>query len=153
MATDSVPYDQLKEMSFEEFDGLNLRDLAAQQAGFKADVENYERLAKEAKKKFDYLRKIAIPNKMDEMGVEGINLTDIGRVSLRSDLYAGIKKDQQGRAYQWLADNGFEDLVKDYVHYSTLKAFLNERLKEGDVELPEDIFTAEPYTYAAISKK
>ena len=50
-----------------------------------------------------------------------------------------------------MKDNGFGDLIKDFVHSSTLKAFLKEQFREGE-DLPEEIFSFLPYSYVAITK-
>lgn len=105
----------------------------------------------ELQKEFDNLRQVVIPDEMDAAGISSANFPGIGRLTLTADLFAGIQPEQQQAAYQWLHDNGHGDLIKDYVHPSTLKAFIKELMEQGE-NLPEELFKATPYQRASVTK-
>lgn len=102
-------------------------------------------------KAFDTLRQVTIPDEMDAAGISSANFPGIGRLTLTADLFAGIQPEQQHAAYQWLVAKGHGDLIKDYVHPSTLKAFIKELLENGE-SLPEELFKATPYQRASVTK-
>lgn len=139
-------------VSFEDmYKGSSIKDLSEAYVRLREAKDGYDRMMKDAQKEFDYVRKVAIPNKLEEMGIDSVKVTGVGRVSTRVDLYAGVKPGMQEEAYKWLEENGHGDLIKDFVHYSTLKAFLKEQLGDGE-EIPENLFTAEPFTMATVTK-
>ena len=100
---------------------------------------------------YEYLTKIAIPEKFSEEGIKNMNLEGVGRISLRTDIYASVKADAKARALEWLGDIGSGDLIQPTVNSSTLKAFLKNRIKAGE-DIPEDLFNVTPYQQATITK-
>lgn len=136
---------------YPEYDGLNLQDLAKRMIETRDHLEELKKKQAEAQKRFDHLRKHRIPDEMENMGVETVKLTGVGRLSLRAEAYAGFAKGKQAQAIAWLEENGHGDIVKETVHNSTLKAFLKECVREGE-ELPEDLFSFTPYMQATITK-
>lgn len=101
---------------------------------------------------YDELRLRLIPELMSEMNIRTVTYEGIGRIQLAADVYATIPTDHKQAAYNWLADNGFGDLVQPTVNASTLKAWCKEQLK-GGTDLPEDLFRVTPFTRASIVKK
>lgn len=102
-------------------------------------------------KAFDTLRQVTIPDEMEAAGISSANFPGIGRLTLTPDLFAGIQPKQQHAAHHWLFAKGHGDLIKDYVHPSTLKAFIKELLENGE-SLPEELFKATPYQRASVTK-
>lgn len=117
----------------------------------KADLEAAKEECSSIQKVFDTLRQVTIPDEMDSAGISSANFPGIGRLTLTADLFAGIQPEQQQAAYQWLQENGHGDLIKDYVHPSTLKAFIKELMEGGEI-LPEAIFKATPYQRASVTR-
>ncbi len=130
---------------------MSLAIRAAQFLDLKNRLEEAKAIATEIQKEFDHLRQVIIPEEMDAAGISSANFPGIGRLTLTADLFAGILPDQQQAAYQWLIDNGHPDLIKEYVHPSTLKAFIKEQIEEG-VIIPDTIFKATPYQRASVTK-
>ena len=130
---------------------MSIKQLAEEMVNVRAKLDQAKAVAAELQKEFDDLRKVQLPEAMEAAGLESTRLPNIGTVSIRTDAYASIRGGQQDGAYQWMKDNGFGDLIKDFVHSSTLKAFLKEQFREGE-DLPEEIFSFLPYSYVAITK-
>jgi len=130
---------------------MSIKTLAEEMVNVRAKLDQAKAVAAELQKEFDDLRKVQLPEAMEAAGMESTRLPNIGTVSIRTDAYASIRGGQQDGAYQWMKDNGFGDLIKDFVHSSTLKAFLKEQFREGE-DLPEEIFSFLPYSYVAITK-
>ena len=136
----------------EEWEGMDLASLAKTMIQVKDELEEAKQIQAAAQKKFDALRKFVIPTKMEDMGIQSVNITGVGRLSLRAEMYAGFQPGMQDDAITWLEQHGHGDLVKETVHNSTLKAFLKEQLREGEI-LPDELFKQEPYMMATITKK
>jgi hypothetical protein len=130
---------------------MSIKSLAEKMVIVRTKLEASKSATAELQKEFDDIRKIQLPEAMEAAGMESTRLPNIGTISMRTDAYASIRGGQQDEAYEWMKNNGFGDLIKDFVHSSTLKAFLKEQFREGE-QLPEDIFTFSPYSYAAITK-
>lgn len=54
------------------------------------------------------------------------------------------------KAKKTLIEAGFTPVIKEDVHYQTLRSFAKERLEEGDAEFPQELFGVWPYKRAKI---
>ena len=140
-----------KKNFYPEYDDLNLAALAAAQSEVKNQIEISKVATSLLQKKFDHLRLHRVPKMMEEMDIDSVVITDVGRLSTRGELYASIIKDKKGEAYQWLKDNGHGDLIKGTVNASSLKALIKEQIKAGE-QFPDDMFKITPFTMATITK-
>ena len=134
------------------FEGKTIEDIARMYLAARDRLDEAKAESTRLQKWFDQIRLHAIPDKMEELGASSINLKGIGRVTVTGDMYAGIVKGMQPQAYSWLIENGHADLIKDFVHSSTMKAFLKEQTKLGE-ELPLEFFKIDPFTRGSITKK
>ncbi len=133
------------------FDNMNMQELAERFRELQNELKESKAVSSEIQKEFDYLRKSVLPDKMEELGFDTVNITGIGRISLRAEIYASIVADQKEAAFAWLAENGHGALIKDTVNASSLKAFMKEQLGLGEV-FPEEMFNCTPYTMATLTK-
>jgi len=101
-------------------------------------------------KKFDRYKLEVIPDALAEEQITSCNIDGIGRLGLTIDAWVGIIDRPVG--HQWLRDHGFEDLITETVNGGTLKSWLKEQAKKGQVP-PLDIFKFEPYSRASITKR
>lgn len=102
-------------------------------------------------KELDDIRLKQIPDLMSEEGIRTVTFDGIGRVQLAADLYVSIIGNKE-ETYDWMKDNGYDGVIVEYVHPSTLKALVKEGLKAGR-EFPEDKFKISPFTRASIVKR
>lgn len=105
----------------------------------------------EAQKNFDELRKHELPELMEDLDIESVRLKGIGTVSLATDAYTSLKKENKAAGFAWLTKHGFGDIIKDDVNSSTMKALLKDLSRQG-IDFPTDIFKFTPFTYAKITK-
>lgn len=120
-------------------------------AEMRRDKDNAEAELTALNKEIDFVSKVLLPGKFQDEGIKNLSIDDVGRISLRADIYASVKSGKQVEARQWLSDVGSGDLIQPTVNPSTLKAFLKARIKAGE-EYPEDIFNVTPYQQATITK-
>jgi hypothetical protein len=130
---------------------MNLQDLAQAYLDLRTKKEQLEYQLSEVNKEFDKLRLQDIPTLMEEQGIRNATFEGIGRVGLTADLYVTCPADKKPELYNWLREHGFEGLIVDYVHPSTLKAWIKERLLASDVQLPE-IVNVTPFMRASVTK-
>ncbi|MCK5609708.1 hypothetical protein KAR91_47985 [Candidatus Pacearchaeota archaeon] len=143
--------DKEEVVSYPEYDGLVLAQLAQAQVDAKAEIDALAVKKTKWQKKFDHLRLFRIPEMMENEGINSVNLDGIGRLSTQGNIYAGVQKDKKEEAYRWLEDNGHGDLIKGTLNASSLKGFLKECIKNG-IPFPDDLFKATPYMMATITK-
>ena len=136
-------------------------------------INGLETDLKAAKKKLQKLTDDDMPSMLAEIGMSSFSLDDGSTVEVKATYGASIRVDDRPQAYEWLRDNGYDDIIKNSVecqfgrgeddqanafaafaqqqgyapeqktavHPSTLKAFVKERVEEGD-HFPMDLFGA-----------
>lgn len=101
---------------------------------------------------YDFLRHVYIPELFERDGIDNLKVTDIGRVSLTSDIRVSIPADNKDRAFEFFDALGKGDIVTRTVNASTLKAVVKSMMLNGE-EIPEDIFKVTAFTRASITKR
>ena len=110
---DALIYAQYADSTTTSKDALaELSRLADEQAASAARVAELEaRLERER----DILRDLServIPEKMDELGVQELKTSSGLRIKIKESIRASIPKALLGKAYGWLAENGYGGLIK-----------------------------------------
>ena len=114
-----------------------------------------------------------MPAMLAEIGISSFSLDDGSTVEVKQTYGASILMDNRPAAYEWLRDNGYDDIIKNTVlcqfgrgeddqasafaafaqqhgyvpeqkteiHPQTLRAFVKERVEEGDA-FPMELFGA-----------
>ena len=136
---------------FAKYDSMPLVELVHEMSTLQNRKEAVEDQLKIINKEYDFLRITKVPAKMEEDGVDRINVTGIGRVSLTADMHVSIKADHKEQFFQWLSDNGRGNLITENVNPSTLKAAVKKMYREGE-EIPEDMLNVSPFTRASITR-
>ncbi len=103
-------------------------------------------------KLYDHIRFNALPNKMEEEGLEGFTVTGIGRVSLTSDIAVTIPAKLKLQAYEWIVDEGHGDLITETINAQTLASFVKKQMRDG-LTVPDKLFSIRPFTRATITKR
>ena len=154
-----------------------IRDQEEAIAALEADL-------KKAKKSLMKMTDEDLPTMLAEIGLSSMTLDDGSEVSVKQTYGASILVDNRPKAYQWLRDNGFGDIVKNTVscsfgmgedekaeqfrsiaeergylaeqdtsvHSSTLRAWVKERVENGD-DFPMELFGAYVGQRAIIRRK
>lgn len=118
--------------------GGKLAQLAEALLDARADLDEAKEREKEARERYDELRKKVIPDALAEEGLSSFRLPSGELVYMQGDLHVSVKKGDQHRLHEWLRQKGLEDLITEQVHYQTLRATCRE-LKENGEELPDFI--------------
>jgi seryl-tRNA synthetase len=106
------------------------------------DTENHLKALKAEKQKLAFE---TIPNLMDEMGIDRVDVDD-ATVSLKTVISASIPVDNREKAFSWLRENGLGDIIKNDV---TLSFSMGEdnMAKDLIVDLEQRGFTPSSKTY------
>lgn len=139
------------ENEFAEYDKMTLVELVREMKMVQSAKESAEDVVKALNKKFDFLRITKIPQVMEDEGIQRLSVDGVGRVSLTADMHVSVKEGQKDAFYDWLRDNGREDLIQPTVNSSTLKATVKNMVKQGE-EFPDQLLNVNPFTRASITK-
>jgi hypothetical protein len=150
----------------------NLSGLVRQLRVVEQEVEEAETLLKNLKSEKQKLSTQMIPDLMDEMGVERVDVDGL-TVTKKQIVAASIPVDKRELAFDWLRDRGLDDIIKNdvvcsfgrgqdnlakdafwtlkdkglepstktHIHPMTLKAFVKDRVEQGQ-EIDLDLFGA-----------
>lgn len=125
-------------------------ELANELARLKDQKDDLDNQVKTLNLRIEAITKQELPEAMDADGVSNIKLDGVGRISLRGEVYASIKKEDQPAAYEWLRHTGRGSLITETVNASSLKAAAKSWLKAGDV-VP-DFIRIQPITVAVLTR-
>jgi hypothetical protein len=101
---------------------------------------------------YDFLRHILVPELFERDGIDNMKVTDVGRVSLTSDIRVSIPAHAKDQAFEFFDLLGKGDIVTRTVNASTLKAVVKSMILNGE-DVPDTIFTVTPFTRASITKR
>lgn len=87
---------------------------------------------------------------MERDGVDSMRLGS-SAVSSRTTTYVSVNKYNEKAAHKWLAEQGYDSLIKETVNSRTLTGAYKEML-EHDIEMPSDLFNINPKQRVAITK-
>lgn len=142
----------MSDMDQYDYSQMDLESLATEFKRLQLKLKEAGDVKTGIQKQFDYLRKAALPAKMEEMGIESAKIKGVGRIGIRPELYASILADNREAAYEWLREHGHGDIINPTVNSSTFKAFCKEAMKQGE-ELPDELFKITPYDMATLTKE
>ena len=99
---------------------------------------------------YDDMRVKHIPTKMDDEGINSIDVDGVGKVILTDDLR--VKVLDQEAQFEWLDETNNGSMIKQTVNAGSLKALLRRLMKSGDQPIPEEVFELAPFVRASIRK-
>ena len=172
--------------SVEKLDQQGLTSVAALARQIRDKEERISSLEKELKDEKKSLLKLTdedMPAMLAEIGISSFSVDDGSQVEVKQTYGASILVDNRPKAYEWLRDHGYDDIIKNTVlcqfgrgeddlassfaafaqqqgyvpeqkteiHPQTLRAFVKERVEEGD-DFPMELFGAWVGQRAVIKK-
>lgn len=94
----------------------SLVDLARNQYRLERQIEKLESQLGEAKEKHRQVSQQLIPDKMMELGLDSIKLSDGTKVAVSKFYSASITPERMAAAHAWLRENGHGDLIKNTIN-------------------------------------
>jgi len=138
-------------MDYEKYDSMTTTQLVEEMADLKEALDQAAKVKSALQKEYDFVREGKLPEVMVSEGITNITVAGAGKVHLQGDLRASIKAADREKAYEWLADHGYGDLIIETVNSGTLKAAAKGWLEKA-MEIPSFI-NINPYTRAILSLK
>ena len=135
----------------DRYKSLNLKGAITAMNVIQGDLNDATLTKTELQKRFDYLRYVLVPDKMEEEGIKTIAYDGIGRISITHDIRCSTPAANKEQMHQWLKDMDCADLIKPTVNASSLKALVKELIADGET-LPEDMLTISPFARASITR-
>lgn len=97
------------------------------------------------------LNKTVLPQALEDRGLDMLRVPDIGRSFYITKQYSATVLDKD-MAFQWLNENGGEDLIQSTVNAGTLKSFIKSKIEEEGIDPPEDAIKFTSYDTIGSSK-
>lgn len=79
------------------------------------EIEEQDSLLKGLKEQYRKLTEETIPEAMTELGMKKFTMDDGSEVSIKPFYSASVTEARRAEAFQWLRDNGFDDIIKNTV--------------------------------------
>ena len=108
----------LKDITIGE--GKQLSQLVSQLNYLDGEITNFESLLKDLKKRKHQLQTDRIPNLMNDMGLDRVDVDGL-TVQTKLTVHASIPVDNKEKAFDWLRENGLDDIIKNDVMVSFTK--------------------------------
>ena len=81
------------------------------------------------------LKEMYLSSLMQDTEITKFTIDGYGTIYKKNDVRAYIRVDNQEEAFDWLNENGHGDIIKETVHWATLRKWANEMLEENK-EIP-----------------
>jgi len=101
------------QVSDEQVSGIS--GLARMAKLLEKEITDMENTLSEKQDQYRKLTEQTIPEAMAEAGVKSFAMADGSSISIKPFYGASIPKARQAEAFQWLRDNGFDDIIKNTV--------------------------------------
>ena len=135
--------------AIEENDTLPIVEIAKMQKRLENTKKTLATITKQINKELDASRKYALPEALEQHGLEGGKVKGLGTISLRSDLYVSKKVETSpDDLAAWLIDHEYDEIVNTSVSPSGLKKLCKE-INHDDLE---KMLNITPYDYTVITK-
>lgn len=79
------------------------------------EIDEIESVLNERKEQQRKLLEETIPNMLSELDMKDFTMSDGSKITVKPFYSATIKEENRALAYEWLRDNGFDDIIKNTV--------------------------------------
>jgi hypothetical protein len=79
------------------------------------ELEDLERVFKERKEQYRKLTEESIPEALASLGMKSFKMEDGSSIEVKPFYSASISEARRAEAYEWLRQNGFDDIIKNTV--------------------------------------
>lgn len=89
-----------------------LVDMIEKQRGLEDLISKTESFLAKVKEEFKEVSEVTIPDKFAELQISEFKLASGHKVSVKPFVFARIPEDYKQKAFAWLTEHGFEDIIK-----------------------------------------
>ncbi len=134
----------------ETWDNSDIRELAVAFKDLQDRYNEAKSVSAHIYAEFELLRKNVIPKRMEDMGIDTVKVTGVGRLQVGQQVSAK-QLDKQG-LISWLNAHGHEAIVAETVNASTLGSFMKAQIANGDPIPDDDVVSFTVYEVASVVK-
>lgn len=133
---------------------IRVTELARALVTLREEKRELEAELKELNARYDEIRKDSLPENMHAAGMvsangkASISLSTGEKIHLQGDLHVSLPAVDQQAFFKILRKSGDGALIKETIHYQSLRAWVRERLSDG-IEVP-DMITVHSFLKAVI---
>ena len=89
--------------------------LAKRAKELEKEIEDMNLVLKERQDQYRKLLEETIPAMLAELGMKSFKMSDGSLIDVKPFYSASIREENRAKAYEWLRDNGFDDIIKNTV--------------------------------------
>ena len=137
--------------SFEEkYAGMKVAELGARYLALREAHQQLKDQAAVVWHEVDYLRFTAIPDGLEAENNESVKVEGVGRIGTRIE--SACKTIDKDALRDWLVANEAEDLISEAINASSLKAFISQRIRDGQPIPGSEIVEFKPFVVGTVTK-
>lgn len=102
-------------LSAQDDDLKSVGELALKAKRLEKEIEDLEATLEERKRSHRKMVEEAIPGRLAELGISEFKMADGSKVTVKAFYNASINEANKGAAFEWLRENGFDDIIKNTV--------------------------------------
>jgi hypothetical protein len=92
-----------------------LAQMARRAKSLEKEIEDYETELKQRKEQHRKLTEEAIPEALTSLGLRSFKMEDGSSIEVKAFYSASITEARRAEAFQWLRENGYDDIIKNTV--------------------------------------
>lgn len=123
---------------YQKYDTMTLPDLGRAMEAMRAKLDEATAIKTDLEKEYDFIRTVKIPPAMEQAGLSSFRLESGKGIRVQDELFVSVPAERFPAFKIWLIEQGEGGIIKETVHPSTLKSFINGRIKDG-AEYPAEV--------------
>lgn len=92
-----------------------LAQMARRAKSLEKEIEDFEADLKQKKEQYRKLTEEVIPEALTSMGLKSFRMDDGSSIEIKAFYSASITEARRAEAFQWLRENGYDDIIKNTV--------------------------------------
>lgn len=90
-----------------------LANMARRAKSLEKEIEDFETELKQRKEQYRKLTEEVIPEALTGLGLKSFRMDDGSSIEVKAFYSASITEAKRAEAFQWLRDNGYDDIIKN----------------------------------------
>lgn len=96
-------------------DLLSVAEMAQRAKAIEKELADLEKTVEEKKAALRKITEEALPARFQELGMTSFDMVDGSKITIKPFYNASIREETRGRAFEWLREQGYDDIIKNQV--------------------------------------
>lgn len=105
--------------------GRTLFDLKKTKAEYEEKIKNLDA-------EITRISQVELPKLMEDGQIPKFAIEGLGTVFISNEFYSNVLKDDRPKLHEWMRENGFGDIIQEYIFPQTLTAFVREQISKNN---------------------